>query len=226
MSAPRTPHVVAAKWILRYIKGTIDRGLIFTPQIVATHLTAYSDAKWAGCPDSRRSTTGYVITLGTNLISWCSKKQSTVSHSKGVCWTRTAERQTSRMMRIEYFKSVLRQDVGYFDNHDAASTAFQVISTISFDAHLIQDTIAQKIPNCLAQLSSFFISLGVAFSLSWRLTVAALPFSVLFIVPTLGFGRVLKDFGSKSNGAYGVAGGIAEQAISSIRTVYSYVGER
>ncbi|CAB4294861.1 unnamed protein product [Prunus armeniaca] len=130
------------------------------------------------------------------------------------------------MMRIEYLKLVLKQDVGYSDNQDAASTTFQVISTISYDAHLIQDTIVEKIPNCVAQLSSFFISLGVAFSLSWRLTIATLPFSVLFIVPALGFGRVLKDFRSKSNGEYGVAGGIAEQAISSIQTVYSYVGAR
>ncbi|CAL9022501.1 unnamed protein product [Prunus brigantina] len=81
MSAPRTPHLVAAKRILRYIKGTIDLGLSFTPQTAAARLSAYSDADWAGCPDSRRSTTGYVITLGTNLISWCSKKQPTVTRS-------------------------------------------------------------------------------------------------------------------------------------------------
>ncbi|CAL8158058.1 unnamed protein product [Prunus armeniaca] len=81
MSAPRTPHLVAAKRILRYIKGTIDLGLSFTLQTAAAHLSAYSNADWAGCPDSRRSTTGYVITLGTNLISWCSKKQPTVSRS-------------------------------------------------------------------------------------------------------------------------------------------------
>ncbi|KAF5441902.1 hypothetical protein F2P56_037146 [Juglans regia] len=42
-------------------------------------LLAYSDADWAGCPDTRRSTTGYVIFLGANLVSWCSKKQSIVS---------------------------------------------------------------------------------------------------------------------------------------------------
>ncbi|CAL9006703.1 unnamed protein product [Prunus brigantina] len=81
MSAPRTPHLVAAKRILMYIKGTIDLGLSFTPQPAAARLSAYSDADWSGCPDSRRSTTGYVITLGTNLISWCSKKQPTVSRS-------------------------------------------------------------------------------------------------------------------------------------------------
>lgn len=55
--------------------------------------------------------------------------------------------------------------------------------------------------------------------------MAALPFLVLFIVPAVGFGRLLKDLVSKTNGAYGVAGGIAEQALSSIRTVYSYVWE-
>lgn len=65
----------------------------------------------------------------------------------------------------------------------------------------------------------------VAFLLSWRLALAALPFSVMVIIPGLGFGNVMQNLGVEIHGAYGVAGGIAEQAISSIRTVYSYVGE-
>ncbi|CAL2255255.1 unnamed protein product [Prunus armeniaca] len=69
MSAPRISHLLAAKWILRYIKGTIDLSLTFTPQTAVARLSAYSKANWAGCPDSHRSTAGYVITLGTNLIS-------------------------------------------------------------------------------------------------------------------------------------------------------------
>ncbi|KAI5323587.1 hypothetical protein L3X38_032659 [Prunus dulcis] len=81
MCAPPTSHLVAAKRILRYIKGTIDLDLTFTPQTAATRLSAYFDADCAGCLDSCRSTTGYVITLGTNLISWCSKKQPIVSRS-------------------------------------------------------------------------------------------------------------------------------------------------
>ena len=81
MSAPRISHLVAAKRILGYIMGTIELGITFTPQTAAARLSAYSDADWARCPNSRRSTTGYVITLGTNLISWCSKKQPTVSRS-------------------------------------------------------------------------------------------------------------------------------------------------
>jgi len=64
--------------------------------------------------------------------------------AEGVCWTRTAERQTSRM-RIEYLKSVLRQEVGFFDKQSESSTTFQVIATITSDAQTIQDTIADKV---------------------------------------------------------------------------------
>lgn len=48
-------------------------------------------------------------------------------------------------MRIEYLKSVLRQEVAFFDSQANSSITFQVISTISSDAHLIQDTIAEKV---------------------------------------------------------------------------------
>ncbi|KAI5349064.1 hypothetical protein L3X38_001951 [Prunus dulcis] len=50
MSAPRTSHLVAAKWILTYIKGTIDLGLTFTSRIAAARLSAYSDTDCAGAP--------------------------------------------------------------------------------------------------------------------------------------------------------------------------------
>src|SRR3954471_4231139 len=68
------------KRILRYIKGTLHYGLSFSPSSSSTIL-AYSDADWAGCPDTRRSISGYAIYLGDNLVSWRSKKQPTVSRS-------------------------------------------------------------------------------------------------------------------------------------------------
>lgn len=82
-----------------------------------------------------------------------------------------------------------------------------------------------QIPDCLAYLSTFFFCLLFSFILSWRLALAALPFTLLFIVPGLVFGKLMMDVIMKMIEAYGVAGGIAEQAISSIRTVYSYVAE-
>ncbi|EOY12565.1 Multidrug/pheromone exporter, MDR family, ABC transporter family [Theobroma cacao] len=144
---------------------------------------------------------------------------------EGICWTRTAERQTSRI-RTEYLKSVLRQEVGFFDTQEAgSSTTFQVVSTISADANAIQVAICEKIPDCLTFLSTFFFCLVVSFILSWKLTLAALPFTLLFIVPGLVFGKLMMDVIMKMIESYGIAGGIAEQAISSIRTVYSYVAE-
>ncbi|KAI9116915.1 hypothetical protein K1719_011914 [Acacia pycnantha] len=144
---------------------------------------------------------------------------------EGLCWTRTAERQTSRM-KTAYLKSILRQEVGFFDSQSGSSTTFQVISTISSDAQTIQDTLAEKIPTCLLHLSAVFSSFIVAAILSWRLALSAFPFSVMMIMPAIIFGKKLKELGGQMKDAYGVAGGIAEQAISSIRTVYSYVGEK
>ena len=68
------------KRILRYLKGTLDHGLHINSSS-PTSLTAYSDADWAGCPDTRRSTSGYGVYLGDNLVSWSSKRQVTVSRS-------------------------------------------------------------------------------------------------------------------------------------------------
>ncbi|KAL3503440.1 hypothetical protein ACH5RR_037889 [Cinchona calisaya] len=144
---------------------------------------------------------------------------------EGLCWARTAERQTSRM-RLEYLKSVLRQDVGFFDTQAAdSSITFQVVTTISADSNTIQVTLGEKIPDCLAYMSSFVFCLIFSFILSWKLTLAALPLTLTFIVPGLGFGTLMMNVAMKMIESYGVAGGIAEQAISSIRTVYSYVAE-
>jgi ATP-binding cassette subfamily B (MDR/TAP) protein 1 len=68
---------------------------------------------------------------------------------------RTAERQTY-CIRKEYLKAILRQEVGFFDNKDASSTTFEVVSTISSDAHFIQDTIAEKVFDCLRYSFFFF----------------------------------------------------------------------
>jgi Reverse transcriptase (RNA-dependent DNA polymerase)/gag-polypeptide of LTR copia-type len=80
MAEPTDLHWQLVKRILRYLKGTITHGLHFvsSPKL---SLHAYCDADWAGCPDDRKSTGGFAVYLGRNLISWSSKKQPTVSRS-------------------------------------------------------------------------------------------------------------------------------------------------
>ncbi|XP_021767520.1 uncharacterized protein LOC110731910 [Chenopodium quinoa] len=68
MHDPRESHYDSLKHILRYVQGTIDHGLHLYPS--ASHcLITYTDADWGGCPDTRRSTSGYCCFLGDNLVS-------------------------------------------------------------------------------------------------------------------------------------------------------------
>lgn len=76
MQSPTTEHWKAAKWILRYIKRTLNIGLEF-PHSNSTELQVYVDSYWVGDPDDRRSTTGSCIYLGPNLVTWMSCKQPT-----------------------------------------------------------------------------------------------------------------------------------------------------
>ncbi|KAI5355191.1 hypothetical protein L3X38_008086 [Prunus dulcis] len=79
MHTPTEPHFAVVKRVLRYLAGTLTHGIHFT--YGGVHLQAYSDDDWASDVNDRRSTTGYVVFLGNNPISWCAKKQSTVSRS-------------------------------------------------------------------------------------------------------------------------------------------------
>ena len=69
-----------AKQILRYVIGTLNFGLWYT-QSDDNHLSGYTDSDFAGSLDDKKSTSRHVFHLGTNLISWASKKQPIVSIS-------------------------------------------------------------------------------------------------------------------------------------------------
>jgi hypothetical protein len=73
-------HFKAAKRILRYIKGTIDFGLLY-PSSNEFKLVGYSDSDWGGDVDDRKSTTVFVFYLGSSAFTWSSKKQQIVTLS-------------------------------------------------------------------------------------------------------------------------------------------------
>ncbi|GAA0139636.1 transmembrane signal receptor [Lithospermum erythrorhizon] len=80
MHDPQASHFLLVKHILRYVKGTLDMGLLIAPSR-DIDIQAFSDADWAGSAIDRCSTGGYTVYLGPNLISWQSKKQRTVARS-------------------------------------------------------------------------------------------------------------------------------------------------
>ena len=80
MQNPLDTHWKAVKRILRYLKGTLDDGILLVKSEMLT-LTGFSDADWGNDLVDRRSTTGHCVYLGDNLVSWNSKKQHSVSRS-------------------------------------------------------------------------------------------------------------------------------------------------
>lgn len=80
MENPRQTHWKAIKRILRYVQGTKSVGL-FYERSAEPSLVGYSDSDWCGDVDDRKSTTGYVFTLGSSAFTWMSKKQPIVTLS-------------------------------------------------------------------------------------------------------------------------------------------------
>ena len=81
MHQPQIHHMIAIMRILRYLKGTSSRDILFQKND-HLDLLAYTDADWAGDRDDRRSTSGYFILLGRNLVTWKSMKQKVVALSR------------------------------------------------------------------------------------------------------------------------------------------------
>ncbi|KAJ0568595.1 putative RNA-directed DNA polymerase [Helianthus annuus] len=150
MHAPRDSHFAFLKRILRYIKGTIDYGLRLTPSATSS-LVAYSDADWAGCPDSRRSTSGFCVFLGNNLISWSSKRQQTVSRSSAEAEYRgvanaVAETSWLRNLLLELHIPVTRATVVYCDNISAVYLSdnpvqHQRTKHVELDIHFVREKV-------------------------------------------------------------------------------------
>ncbi|XP_035541228.1 uncharacterized mitochondrial protein AtMg00810-like [Juglans regia] len=80
LSSPRHLHLAVVRRIIHYLRDSPTHELFF-PTGSSLHLVAYSDADWAGCSDTRRSTTGWCMFLSNALISWRCKKQDCVSKS-------------------------------------------------------------------------------------------------------------------------------------------------
>lgn len=79
LANPGPQHIKLARRILRYLRSTSHLKLTYKGNLGA--LKGYTDADWAGCRDTRRSTAGYLFNIGSGAISWQSKRQSVVALS-------------------------------------------------------------------------------------------------------------------------------------------------
>jgi hypothetical protein len=152
LHSPTTTHMVAAKRVLRYLKGTLHFGLHYTRG--SLHLNGYCDSNWAGSPDDRISTTGYGIFLGPCLISWAAKKQSVVAKSSTEAEYRSmaltvAEMYWLRMLFQELRVPLLHTPCLWVDNLGALSLSSNPVfhartKHIEVDYHFIREKIFNR----------------------------------------------------------------------------------
>lgn len=152
--APTKADLRAIKRILRYLKGTMEHGIRFFKQS-SLRLTGFCDADWAGCTNTRRSTSGYCIFLGANCISWSSKRQPTVSRSSAEAEYRSL---ASSAAEITWLTFLLR-DIGIqlreppqllCDNlsalHMTVNPVFHARSKhIELDYHFVREKVARGV---------------------------------------------------------------------------------
>lgn len=115
MNSPRSSHLDAAHRLVRYLKGSVRKGIFFSSSSIMD-IRGYCDSDWVGCLHTRRSTTGYCTFLGSNIISWETKKQITVSRSSAEAEYRAVATLTAELQWLRY----LFQDLGVLSNSPIA----------------------------------------------------------------------------------------------------------
>lgn len=151
MHAPRDVHLMMLKRILRYVKGTTTLGL-HLHRASTLQLSAYTDADWAGCPDMRRSMSGFAVFLGNSLVSWNSKRQTTASRSSAEAeyWgvaNAVAECSWLRHLLGELHCNVHGTTIAYCDNVSSVYMTRNPVhhrgtKHIKLDVHFVHEKVA------------------------------------------------------------------------------------
>ncbi|TKY57618.1 ABC transporter B family member 13 [Spatholobus suberectus] len=136
-------------------------------------------------------------------------------------WMQTGERQTARL-RLKYLQAVLKKDINFFDNEARDAN---IIYHISSDAILVQDAIGDKTGHAIRYLSQFIVGFAIGFTSVWQLTLLTLAVVPLIAVAGGAYTVIMSTLSEKGEAAYAEAGKVAEEVISQVRTVYSFVGE-
>ncbi|KAK9054050.1 hypothetical protein SSX86_025126 [Deinandra increscens subsp. villosa] len=167
MHAPRLDHWNALKRIIRYLQGTSHYGLTLG-RSTSEGLLAYTDADWAGYPDTRRSTSGYCVYFGSNLVSWSSKRQSTISRSSAEAEYRgvanvVAELCWIRNILLELHRPLSRASVVYCDNISAIYLSgnpvqHQRTEHIELDIHFVREHVQRGTVRILHVPSKFQVA--------------------------------------------------------------------
>uniref|UniRef100_A0A2N9GN92 ABC transmembrane type-1 domain-containing protein n=1 Tax=Fagus sylvatica TaxID=28930 RepID=A0A2N9GN92_FAGSY len=131
------------------------------------------------------------------------------------CWMVTGERQAARIRNL-YLKTILRQDVAFFDKE---TNTGEVVGRMSGDTVLIQDAMGEKVGKFVQLISTFVGGFVIAFIKGWLLTLVMLSSIPLLVASGAVMSIIISKLASNGQNAYAKAANVVEQTIGSIRTV-------
>ncbi|XP_058079550.1 ABC transporter B family member 19-like [Magnolia sinica] len=137
------------------------------------------------------------------------------------CWRMVGERSAQRI-RTEYLRAVLRQDIGFFDTQISTG---DIMHGISSDVAQIQEVMGEKMAHFVHHVFTFISGYVVGFIRSWKVALVVLSVTPLMMFCGIAYKAVYVGLTSKEEVSYRKAGTVAQQAISAIRTVFSFVAE-
>ncbi|XP_073126542.1 ABC transporter B family member 19-like [Henckelia pumila] len=137
------------------------------------------------------------------------------------CWRMVGER-SAHKIRTEYLRAVLRQEIGYFDTEISTS---DIMHGISSDVAQIQEVMSEKMGHFVHHIFTFICGYIVGFLKSWKVSLVVFAVTPLMMLCGIAYKAIYGGLTIKEQASYRRAGSIAEQAISCIRTVISFVAE-
>ncbi|GFR02321.1 ATP-dependent translocase ABCB1 [Trichonephila clavata] len=125
-------------------------------------------------------------------------------------------------IRCLFMSSVLKQDIGWYDTNETGDFA----SRITGDLMKIQDGIGEKVGICTSFLSSTVLCVGCGIWYGWKFALVILSVTPVLTIAMAILSKIQATVSREEMAAYGKAGAVAEEVLSSIRTVFAFGGER
>ncbi|XP_052474766.1 ATP-dependent translocase ABCB1 isoform X2 [Carassius gibelio] len=136
-------------------------------------------------------------------------------------WTLAAGRQVKKL-RKKFFHAIMKQEIGWFDVNETG----QLNTRLTDDVYKINEGIGDKLGMLLQSLTTFVAGIIIGFVKGWKLTLVILAVCPLLAISAAFIAKVMASFTTREQTAYAKAGAVAEEVLSSIRTVFAFGGQK
>ncbi|XP_023931974.1 multidrug resistance protein 1-like [Lingula anatina] len=143
------------------------------------------------------------------------------SYIQIACWMSACERQVLKL-RKTFFFCILRQEIGWFDQNPSGELSTRLVD----DIERVREGLGDKFSQCIQFLAQFVAGFAFGFWKGWKMALVMMSLTPLLAVASAFMSKVIASYSTREQQAYAAAGSVAEEVLSSIRTVVSFRGQK